>query len=172
MKTAISSLVSQHFGAGRIHAVKTLVPQAIAFNFLLSLIIYIVTAYFAESIFSLYNAEGLILEYTQDYYRIRALGYPLTLVTFAIFGVFRGLQNTLWAMKCSLVGAFLNVVLDLVLVYGIDGFIPAMHIHGAAYASLIAQTSMLLMALFYYFKKTPFTLRLSRNINLKCAGFS
>ena len=27
MKTAISALVSQHFGAGRLHAVKTLVPQ-------------------------------------------------------------------------------------------------------------------------------------------------
>lgn len=170
MKTAISSLVSQHFGAGRIHAVKTLVPQAIVFNFILSLIIFMVTAYFAESIFSLYNAQGLILEYTQDYYRIRALGYPLTLVTFAVFGVFRGLQNTLWAMKCSLTGALLNVVLDIVLVYGIDGLIPAMHIQGAAYASLIAQTAMLLMALYYYFKKTPFGLRVSRNINPQMRG--
>ena len=134
-KTAISALVSQHLGSRRIHAVKTLVPQAIAFNLLLSLIIYGVSAYFAKEIFSAYNAEGLILDYAEEYYQIRALGYPITLVTFAIFGVFRGLQNTLWAMKCSLTGLFLNVVLDLTLVYGIEGIIPAMHLQGAASAT-------------------------------------
>ena len=169
-KTAISSLVSQHLGSRRIHAVKTLVPQAIVFNLVLSLVIYGFSAYFAREIFTAYNAEGLILEYAEDYYRIRAMGYPLTLVTFAIFGVFRGLQNTLWAMKCSLTGALLNVVLDLVLVYGIEGIIPAMHLEGAAIASLIAQLVMLLMALFYFFRKTPFNLKLSFSINPQMRG--
>lgn len=169
-KTAISALVSQHFGGNRLHAVKTLVPQAIFFNLLLSLVIYVVTAYFAAAIFSAYNAEGKVLNYAADYYQIRALGYPLTLVTFAIFGVFRGLQNTLWAMKCSLTGAFLNVALDYILVYGIDGVIPAMHLAGAAYASVVAQLVMLIMALYFFFKKTPFGLRLSFKVNPQMRG--
>ncbi|NEV95008.1 MATE family efflux transporter [Psychroflexus sp. YR1-1] len=164
-KTAISALVSQHLGSNRLNAVKTLVPQTILLNFLLSLLIYFVTAFFAELIFSAYNAEGLILEYTQSYYRIRALGYPFTLVTFAIFGVFRGLQNTLWAMKCSLVGGAVNIGLDFLLVYGIEGFIPAMHLEGAAIASVIAQAVMLIMALHFYIKKTPFHLKLSFSLN-------
>lgn len=164
-KTAISALVSQHLGANRLHAVKTLVPQAIFFNFLLSLLIYAVTAYFAAAIFSAYNAEGKVLNYAADYYQIRALGYPLTLVTFALFGVFRGLQNTLWAMKCSLTGAFLNVGLDFALVYGIEGWIPALHLEGAAWASVIAQAVMLIMALYFFFSKTPFHMGLSRRIN-------
>ena len=164
-KTAISAIVSQHLGANRLHAVKTLVPQAILFNFIFSLLIYAVTAIFAHSIFSAYNAEGLILQYSEDYYQIRALGYPLTLVTFAIFGVFRGLQNTFWAMKCSLAGALVNVVLDYLLVYGVEGIIPALHLKGAAYASLAAQNVMLVMALWFFFKKTPFHLKFSFNIN-------
>ncbi|MCF8713468.1 MATE family efflux transporter [Joostella atrarenae] len=164
-KTAISAIVSQHYGANRLHAVKTLVPQALAFNFLFSLIIYFGTAWVAESIFSLYNAEGLILQYTADYYQIRALGYPLTLVTFGIFGVFRGMQNTLWAMACSLTGAAVNIILDYVLVYGIDGIIPAMHLKGAAYASVIAQLVMLIMAVFFYIYNTPFNFKISTNIN-------
>ncbi|WP_121666026.1 MATE family efflux transporter [Mesonia aquimarina] len=164
-KTAISAIVSQHLGANRIHAVKTLIPQAIFFNLLLSFAIYGITAFFAESIFSAYNAEGLILDYTEEYYTIRALGYPLTLVTFAIFGIFRGLQNTLWAMKASLAGAVVNVGLDYLLVYGIEGFIPPMHLAGAAYASIAAQATMLIIALYFFFKKTPFHLKLSFNIN-------
>lgn len=169
-KTAISALVSQHLGAKRLHAVKTLVPQAIFFNFLLSLLIFAVTAYFARLIFAAYNAEGLVLNYAADYYQIRAFGYPLTLVTFAIFGVFRGLQNTLWAMKCSLTGALVNVGLDFLLVYGIDGYIPALHLEGAAYASVAAQLVMLVMALYFFFKKTPFHLRLSPNVNPQMKG--
>jgi len=164
-KTAISAIVSQHLGANRLHAVKTLIPQAIFFNILFSLLIYGLTAFFAEAIFSAYNADGLILQYSEDYYQIRALGYPLTLVTFAIFGVFRGLQNTLWAMKCSLAGAAVNVGLDFLLVYGLEGLIPPLHLKGAAFASLAAQGTMLIMALWYFFKKTPFNLKLSPNIN-------
>ena len=169
-KTAISSIVSQHLGANRLHAVKTLIPQVILFNFLLSLTIYGLTAYFASAIFNVYNAQGLILSYSEDYYQIRALGYPLTLVTFAIFGIFRGLQNTLWAMICSITGAIINAILDFLLVYGIEGYIPAMHLKGAAYASLAAQAVMLVMALWFFFKKTPFNLKLSFNINPQLKG--
>lgn len=165
IETAISAVVSQHVGSRRIHAIKTLIPQVLAFSLLLSFLIFGITSLFAETIFRAYNADGLILQYAEEYYRIRALGYPLTLITLSIFGIFRGLQNTLWAMKCSLVGAIVNVVLDYVFVFGIDGWIPAMHLDGAAYASVIAQMVMLMMALYFYFKKTPFSLKLSFKIN-------
>ncbi|TRZ46145.1 MATE family efflux transporter [Robertkochia solimangrovi] len=164
-KTAISSIVSQHLGANRLYAVKTLVPQALLFNFLLSLVIYFSTAFAAAQIFRLYNAEGIILNYTEEYYRIRALGYPLTLVTFAIFGVFRGMQNTLWAMLCSLSGAVVNVILDYLLVYGYSDLIPAMHLKGAAWASVSAQVIMLMMALYFYITRTPFGFHIRKKIN-------
>ena len=64
-------------------------------------------------------------------------------------------------MKCSLTGAVLNVALDYLLVYGVEGLIPPMHLKGAAYASLAAQGTMLIMALWFFFKKTPFNLKLS-----------
>jgi putative MATE family efflux protein len=164
-KTAISALVSQHYGAKRLHAVKTLVPQTIALNFLLSLLIYISTFFAAEYIFRIYQADGLILEYAKDYYRIRAIGFPFTLVTFAIFGVFRGMQNTLWAMKTSITGAVINAVFTYILVHGIPGLFDGFHLFGAALASLFAQFVMLSMAFYYFFKKTPFHLKLSLKPN-------
>lgn len=165
IQTAISATVSQHLGANRLHAIKTLVPQILLVSLVFSLLIFGVTTIFAESIFKAYNADGLILQYAQDYYAIRAIGYPLTLVTFSIFGLFRGLQNTFWAMKCSLVGAVINVVLDYAFVYGIDRAIPAMGLEGAAYASVTAQLVMFIMAVYFFVKKTPFHLKISRTIN-------
>lgn len=164
-KTAISAIVSQRFGQKRLKGIYTLVPQIIVFNLLVSALLYIASVFLARPIFSAYQAEGLLLDYSVAYYEIRALGFPLTLVTFSLFGVFRGLQNTLWAMQCSLVGASVNIGLNFILVYGIDGWFTGFHIQGAAWASVVAQLVMLLMALYFFIKKTPFHLRLRFPIN-------
>ena len=166
-KTAISAYVSQSYGAKRMHSIKTLVPQLLLFNLLLSLFLYTVTSLAATYIFEAYNASGKLLDYSVAYYRIRALGFPLTLITFAIFGVFRGIQNTYWAMKCSLVGAAVNISFNFLLVFGIDGWFEGFHIIGAAYASLLAQFTMFLMALHFYIKKTPFSFKVKKTINPK-----
>jgi len=162
-KTSISSIVSKAVGANLTLDLKSLIPQAIWLNIALGLLIYAVTAPLASFIFTLYNATGDTLELSVNYYQIRAIGFPITLSAFAIFGVFRGLQNTTWAMIASLSGALINVLLDYALVYGIKGMIPAYGVMGAAYASLVAQLVMLAIAVFYLYKRTPFNLSLSLN---------
>lgn len=164
-RSAISAIVGQYLGAKKLDEIANLPAQIIFINVILSLGIYVITIFFIESIFKLYNAEGLILNYAVDYYKIRALGFPLTLFTFSVFGVFRGMQNTFWPMVISITGALLNVVLDFVLVYGIEDIIPAYHIKGAAYASIISQLVMAVMALVLMLKKTPFTLKFSLPFN-------
>ena len=103
-----------------------------------------------------------MLDLTSSYYQIRALGFPLTLGAFAIFGVFRGLQNTRWAMIASVSGAIINIVMDYVLVYGVDNYLNPMGIKGAAYASLMAQAAMLVIALYFYIRHTPFQIHMAR----------
>lgn len=163
-KTAISSIVSKYLGANKLHELKKLVPQTIYTNLILSFVIYFISSAFSHQIFQLYNADGLILDYASSYFNIRALGFPLTLVTFSIFGVFRGMQNTIWAMYISIFGGIINISLDIILVFGL-GRIPAMGIEGAAYASLAAQFSMMLISIFLYLKNTPFGLRIYFNIH-------
>ncbi len=164
-RSAISAITAKYLGAKKIHEIASLPAQIIAINLLLSIVIYLATLIFAQEIFKLYNAQGVILNYAVDYYKIRALGFPLTLFVFSVFGVFRGMQNTFWPMVISIVGAVLNVGLDIILVYGIDGFINPMHVKGAAWASVIAQTVMALMALILVIKKTPFSLKLTLPFN-------
>jgi len=164
-RSAISAIISQYLGAKKLDEIASLPAQIIAINLLLTMLIYFTTVHFAIGIFKLYNANGLILNYAVAYYKIRALGYPLTIFVFSVFGVFRGLQNTFWPMVISIVGATLNVLLDFALVFGLKGYIPAMGISGAAYASVIAQGVMALMALVLMLKKTPFKLKLSFKIN-------
>ena len=75
-RSAISSIVSQHLGANKLEQVKNLPAQAILIITSLSIIIIISTYPIASSIFKLYNASSLILDYSVDYYRIRVFGFP------------------------------------------------------------------------------------------------
>lgn len=159
-RSAIATIVAQNLGAGNIKNLKNFPAQAIYFNIILSIIVLFSTYFFVEHIFTFLNAEGLVLTYSIDYYNIRVWGFPLTLFTFAVFGIFRGLQNTFWPMIIAIIGASLNIGLDFLLVYGFKEIIPAMGIKGAAWASLIAQLVMALIALELLLKKTKVSLRL------------
>ena len=170
-RSAISSIVSQYVGANKLDKIKNLPAQAIFIITSLSVLIIIGTYPFAKSIFKLYNASGLILDYSIDYYRIRVFGFPFTLFTIAVFGAFRGLQNTYYPMLIAIIGTIVNIVLDFVLVYGIDGYIAPMHIKGAAYASVIAQLFMAIFSVYYLLKKTVIPLKLSFPFNKEINRF-
>lgn len=157
-KTATSALVSRYLGAGRLSRIHGLIPQALLFNFLLSLFILFSSFYGSSLIFeTFFKARGLTLSYCLHYFHIRIWGFPLTLLTFTIFGVFRGLQNTSWAMQISLIGGLLNASLDLLFAYGFGW-----GVRGIAYASLLAQFVMFVLACIYFFRKTQAHLLLRR----------
>ena len=95
-RSAISSIISQYLGAGKLEEVKNLPAQAIAIILILSLLICLGTYPFSTAIFKLYNASGLLLDLSVSYYKIRVFGLPFTLYTFAVFGIFRGPPDPLF----------------------------------------------------------------------------
>ena len=159
-RSSISAILSQYLGAGKLNEVNRLPAQAIFFNVLLSILVIVTTLPFARPLFALFEADGLVLDYSVSYYSIRVWGMPLTLFTYALFGVFRGLQNTFYPMVIALIGTLINIGLDYVFIYGIEGVLPAMYLEGAAYASLIAQAVMALLVFFFIRRHTPIQLRL------------
>ncbi|WP_370390242.1 MATE family efflux transporter [uncultured Winogradskyella sp.] len=170
-RSAISSIVSQYLGAENLEAVKNLPAQAIFIITSLSVLIILTTYPFAAQIFKLYNASDLILSYSVAYYQIRVFGFPFTLFTIAVFGTFRGLQNTFTPMVIAILGAAANIVLDVVLVYGIEGVLSPMHIKGAAYASVAAQVLMAALSAFYILKKTNIPLLVTFPFNKEIKRF-
>jgi len=171
-RSALSSIISQYLGANKLEAVKHLPAQAIFLITSLSIIIIVCTYPFAEYIFKLYNASDLILDYSVTYYKIRVFGFPFTLFTIAVFGAFRGLQNTFYPMIIAIIGATANIILDIILVYGIEGFISPMHIEGAAYASVFAQMLMAMCAGYYLLKKTKIPLKVTFPIHKEMKRFT
>ncbi|MFV0247783.1 MAG: MATE family efflux transporter [Tenacibaculum sp.] len=171
-RSAISSIISQYLGADKLEDVKDLPSQVIVLALIISMSILLISYPFAEQIFSFYNAKGHILKLCVEYYKIRIFGFPFTLFVFAVFGVFRGLQNTHYTMLIALVGTLVNIILDILLVYGIEGHLAPMNISGAAYASVIAQCIMAVMSAYLLLTKTNLSLKFSLPFNKEIYRFS
>ncbi|MDA9363693.1 MATE family efflux transporter [Polaribacter sp.] len=165
VRSAISSIISQYVGAHKLEEVNDLPAQATAIVILGSFLVLAICYPFATQIFEFYNATGMILDSAVIYFKIRIFGFPFSLFVFAIFGTFRGLQNTYYPMLIAITGALLNIVLDIVLVYGIEGIIAPMHIEGAAYASVLSQIVMTGIAASLLVKKTSISLKVQLPFN-------
>ncbi|MBA5628957.1 MATE family efflux transporter [Moheibacter lacus] len=148
---AISALVSHGVGANQVKRLQNLVTQVLSFNLIVSVCLSVLAYFFASQIFSLYGAKGELLETCVRYFQIRVWGFPLTLLTFTLYGIFQGLQNTSWAMRISIIGGILNAVLDVLFV-----FVWNFDVEGIAWASLTAQLVMFSLAIIYFLNKTPF----------------
>ncbi|MBJ7879507.1 MATE family efflux transporter [Gelidibacter salicanalis] len=170
-RSAISSIVSQYVGSDQLDDIKSLPAQAIFIITSLSVLIILGTYPFAQFIFKLYNASDLILEYCVTYYRIRVFGFPFTLFTIAVFGAFRGLQNTFYPMIIAIIGASTNIILDIILVYGVSGYVEPMYIEGAAYASVAAQFLMALCSAYFLLTKTVIPLKITFPFNKEINRF-
>ena len=170
-RSVISSIISQALGMKKLNEVKNLPAQAILIIISCSVIIILLTFFNSESLFKFYNAKGSLLNYCVDYFNIRIWGLPFTLLTIGIFGIFRGLQNTFYPMIIALVGTGLNIILDIVLVYGVDGLVSPMNFKSHAYASLNAEFIMAVIAVILLYKKTKIKLSVSLPVNPKIRSF-
>ena len=170
-RSVIASIIAQALGQKKLKEVKDLPAQGILIIIFSSFLIILLTYFNSEGLFKFYNASGNLLKFCVEYFNIRVWGLPFTLLTIGIFGIFRGLQNTYHPMIIAIVGTILNIVLDIILVYGVEGFINPMFIQGAAYASLLAQICMAFLAVILLYKKTNIKLVVKFPFNPKIKSF-
>jgi putative MATE family efflux protein len=167
MRTSLSAIVSRQFGSNQINRIKSLIPQTIILTFLTGVLIsFVFGVYFKDiSKFLFGNMEAATFQYSKQYFTIRCYGLPLGLAVALFFGIYRGLQNTYWAMYVSIVGGVSNILLDYILVLGIDDVIDPMGVKGAAWASVISQIIMTSICILIYLQKTPFNFLLNKKLN-------
>jgi putative MATE family efflux protein len=85
---------------------------------------------------ALLGAEGNVATQAEIYLRISLLGFPALLITLAGTGYLRGLQDTRTPLLVAIGTAVANLVIELVLIYGLDYGIGA-----SAAATVIAQVA-------------------------------
>ena len=167
MRTSLSAIISRNYGSNALHKVKSLIPQTIILTASLGVIMSLLLSYYFKDVtfFLFGEMDPLTFKFSMDYFIVRSYGLPIGLTIALFFGVFRGFQNTSWAMYISLIGGTTNIVLDYIFVLGWDPFIEPLGVKGAAWAAVIAQIVMLVLCVIFYLKNTPFNLKLSKKIS-------
>ena len=95
---------------------------------------------FGDDLIGLLGGEGEVRVNAEVYLRISLFGVPAMLVTLAGVGYLRGLQDTRRPFYVAIGSAVLNLVLELILIYGFDQGIGA-----SALSTVVAQTSAALV---------------------------
>ncbi len=147
-----SSLVANYFGEKDNKKIGVVISKsiylALIFSGLVAFIAYISTS----SIFELHHTSTDVKTVAQSYFKIRCFGIPLMMLIYSCFGIFRGYQNTVWALKISVFGAIVNIGLDFILIRGITGYIDPMGVEGSAWASVISLILMLVLSAYHLFR--------------------
>jgi putative MATE family efflux protein len=93
----------------------------------------------SSALIRLLGGQGDVAGYAETYLQISLAGIPAMLVVLAATGVLRGLQDTRTPLIVSVAAAGANVVLNLLLVYGVGRW-SGLGIAGSALGTVIAQT--------------------------------
>ena len=93
----------------------------------------------ARAVVGLFGAGEEVADLAVQYLQLALLGVTPMLVVLAATGVLRGLQDTRTPLVVAVTANLLNVALNVALVYGVAGLVPALGIRGSALGTVIAQ---------------------------------
>lgn len=129
--------VARAGGAGEETAARRLGAQAVWLSLGFGTAVAALVAAFAEPLVDLMGGEGTTSTYAVTYLRIAALGLPAAFLALGGQGYLRGIADLRTPLLIVVAGNAANVVLELVLVYGLD-----LGIRGSAWGTSIAQLCM------------------------------
>ena len=140
----ISVLVAHYYGGMQYKQVQRISSTYFIFLFAAGVIIAVLGILFSESIFRFIGTPEDVLPQAISYFRIYIAGTIFYITFNGFISILRGAGDSFTPLYLMLVSVLLNLVLDLVFVaylgYGVEG---------AAYSTLIAQATALLLSVIY-----------------------
>ncbi|MBT8202403.1 MAG: MATE family efflux transporter, partial [Acidimicrobiia bacterium] len=130
----VTPLVAKALGEGDRERAASLISNALVAAIGLGVAVTILVQIVAVPALELMGATGDVLAEATGYLRIRVLAAPAVLIITLGHGAFRGHQDTRTPLYVTLALNAVNLVLDPVLIFGLDW-----GLNGAAVATLVAQ---------------------------------
>lgn len=142
------ALTSQFHGARKQESVHTVAWESFVFALLASVVGGALLFFTARPLMESFGIEDeAAVENGVEYLRILAAGLGTMFLIMQTTAVLRGVGNSFWPMVILVGANGLNVILDLVLVFGWWGF-PEMGVAGAAWATVISRGLGSLLGMF------------------------
>jgi MATE family multidrug resistance protein len=143
LRMGTTGITAQFFGAEAQRAIINTLGRALLIAMLLAIIIIAAHIPLLNLGNQLLNVSADQEPLVNEYYKVRIWAAPATLALYALMGWFFGMQNAIYPLILTIVINAVNIIGNLVFVYQFD-----MSIDGIALATVIAQYTGLILALF------------------------
>jgi len=131
-----TSSVARQLGAGDLRAALTQGIDGLWLALGLGLTVALVGVLGAPALVGLFDPSEAVAGYAVTYLRVASVGLPAMFIVFAATGVLRGLQDTRTPMLVAISANLVNIVLNVLLVYGLG-----LGIAGSALGTVLAQVA-------------------------------
>lgn len=160
-----SSAVSRNLGADNLERAEKIAGNSFVLIIAVVAIIATLGYTFINPLLKFFGATETILPYARDYMQIIFVGSIFFAFAMSSNNLIRSEGNAKVAMFAMIIGTGLNIILDPILIFGLD-----MGIKGAAWATVISQFVSFIYVMFYFLsgksslKLQPHHLKLELNI--------
>lgn len=144
LRMGTTGMVAQASGRDDGERIRTLLGQSLILGVGIGLLILLLRTPLTDLALQLMDPEAAVLASAAEYTAIRAFGAPAVLCNFALLGWFVGNQNTRIALILLTSTNLLNMLLDLLFVFGFG-----MAADGVALATVCAEYFSLLLGLWF-----------------------
>lgn len=135
-------MVSQYFGAKDREKLSHTLGTCISLTAIASIIIMIIGPIITRPLLSLLNTPSSIIDWSADYLIVYFIGIPGFAYYNILYGVLRGLGDSVSALVFLLISTVLNIGLDIWFVAGLNLGVP-----GVAIATVLSQTISAILCL-------------------------
>lgn len=147
----MAPLVSQAFGAGEIERCRRVLVQGLWLSVALAVPVTVLTL-FGEGI-ALRMGQGAEVAYLAGgYMRALAWGVAPAFLFMAVRQYLEGMGVVKPVMVITFLGLGVNIVANWLLIYGVDGWVPALGVVGAGWATTVVRWVMLVAVVVYILK--------------------
>ena len=142
LRMGTGGMTSQAYGRGDEAEMMRLLTRSTGVGMLIALTLLVLQYPIERTAFSLIETTPEVERLAATYFRICIWGAPAVLGLYSFSGWFIGMQNSRYPMFIAITQNIVNILMSLVLVYGLE-----MKIEGVAIGTLVAQYAGWLMAI-------------------------
>lgn len=157
---AINALIAQNLGAKKNNLANNIASHGIFLSLLHSLLFIFIGIFLIKPFFSIFTNDPETLNYAITYGSIVITFTFGSIIHITIEKMFQATGNMIIPMFLQVVGAVVNIILDPILIFGINGYLK-LGVSGAAIATIIGQISACLLAILLFRKKSFLKLSLT-----------
>ena len=154
LRMGTSGMTAQAFGARNFPEVVSVLLRAVLVSVMISGVMLCLQVPVRDLSLSIIMPSEEVAAYTRVYFNICIWGAPAALMLFVLTGWFVGMQNSRAPMMVAMIQNVANIMLSVVLVYGLG-----MKIEGVALGTVLAQYIGLVSALLFF---VPYYLRINK----------